>query len=261
MLEPLEKKARGEMKTKSITALVLLVAISLFGTGGCSLIERKLLFYPTHHPHANSLTPWVRNGRVIGYARLVEAPGNVWLMLHGNAGQASDRLYAIPSFSPGDSVYILEYPGYGDRQGTPSKKAFDRAAREAYELLREIHPNVPVCVAAESLGSGPASSLSSLARPPDKLVLIVPFDKLSLVAEDHFPSFLIHLLLANNWDNVEALSNYKGPVEIIGAESDTVIPVKHAKALAAGVPGSKLIIINGGHRDWSRDGRVKIRNS
>ncbi|MBA4367399.1 MAG: alpha/beta hydrolase [Desulfobacterium sp.] len=246
---------------KSITVLVLLVVVSLFGTAGCSSIERRLLFYPTHRPHDNSLTPWSKNGQVIGYARLVESPKNVWLMLHGNAGQASDRLYAVRSFSPEDSVYILEYPGYGNRQGIPSKETFDRAAKEAYEFLREVYHRIPVCVASESIGSGPASSLSALGLPPDKFVLIVPFDKLSLVAEDHFPSFLVRLLLTNNWDNVEALSHYKGPVEIIGAESDTVIPVRHAKALAAAVPGSKLRIINGGHNDWSYDGRVKIRNS
>jgi len=199
------------MKTKLITALALLMAVSLFGTVGCSSIERRLLFYPTHRPHDNSLTPWTRNGKVIGYARLVESPKNVWLMLHGNAGQASDRLYAVPSFSSEDSVYILEYPGYGNRQGTPSKEAFDHAAREAYEFLRECYPHIPVCVVSESI-------------------------------------------------NVEALSHYHGPVEIIGAESDTVIPVRHAKALAAAVCGSKLKTITGGHNDWSRGGRVAIRN-
>lgn len=249
-----------EIKAKTVGPLVLLAVVFVSGMVGCSSIERRLLFYPTHRPHDNSLTPWVRNGQVIGYARLVESPRNVWLMLHGNAGQASDRLYAVPCFSPGDSVYILEYPGYGNRPGTPSKEAFDRAAREAYEFLRECYPHVPVCVVSESIGSGPASSLSRLGHPPDKLILIVPFDKLSLVAEDHFPSFLVRLLLADNWDNMEALSKYKGPVEIIGAESDTVIPVKHAKALAAVVPGSKLKIIAGGHNDWSHGGRVTIRN-
>ena len=91
-------------------------------------------------------------------------------------------------------------------------------------------------------------------------MLIVPFDRLSLVAEDYFPSFLVSLLLKDNWDNVEALSNYQGPVEIFGAEADTVIPVRHAKALAAAIPGSKLTIIGGGHNDWSYEGRVSIRN-
>jgi len=181
-------------------------------------------------------------------------------MLHGNAGQASDRLYAIPSFSSEDSIFILEYPGYGNREGVPSIKAFDCAAKEAYLFLRETYPHIPVCLAGESIGSGPAASLASLNHKPDKFVLIVPFDNLSSVAEDHFPSFLVRLILKNNWDNVEALSNYKGPIDIFGAETDTIITVKHAKNLAAAIQGSKLTIIGGGHNDWSYDNQVKIRN-
>ncbi|OPY10618.1 MAG: Alpha/beta hydrolase family protein [Syntrophus sp. PtaB.Bin001] len=154
----------------------------------------------------------------------------------------------------------MEYPGYGNRKDVPSKEAFNRAAREAYLFLRETHPQIPICVAGESIGTGPASYLSGLNRPPEKLVLIVPFDKLSAAAKDHFPSFLVDLVLVDNWDNVKALSACKGPVEIFGAEADTIIPVRHAKNLAAAVPGSKLVIIGGGHNDWSDQGRVAIRN-
>jgi hypothetical protein len=237
-----------------------MAAITLMGTGGCSYIERALLFYPTHHAHNNSLTPWLKEGEIIGYSRKVETPENVWLLLHGNAGQASDRLYAIPSFSDEDSVFILEYPGYGNREGVPSKIAFNRAAQEAYLFLRDTYPDIPVCVAAESIGSGPAATLASLSTQPDKFVLIAPFDKLSSVAENHFPSFLVRLIMKNDWDNIEAFSNFQGPVEIFSAEADRIIPVKHAKALASAIPGSKLVLIGGGHNDWSYQSRVTIRH-
>lgn len=181
-------------------------------------------------------------------------------MLHGNAGQAADRLYAVPSFSPDDSVFILEYPGYGKRAGVPSQEAFNGAAQVAYLLLKKNYPHLPVCVAAESIGSGPASYLASLSQPPNKLVLIVPFDKISSVALNYFPSFLVDLLLKDNWDNIEALSHYQGPIEIFGAEADTIIPVRHAKALAAAIPSAELTIFVGGHNDWSYRGRVTIRN-
>lgn len=202
----------------------------------------------------------MRNGEIIGYARKVDAPRNVWLMMHGNAGQASDRIYAVPRFAEDDSVFILEYPGYGGRKGVPSKETFNRAAREAYQLLRETHPNIPVCVVGESIGSGPAASLATLAHPPDKIVLLVPFDELAAVAKDHFPAILVDLLFSDNWNNGQALAGYKGPVEIFGAQADDIIPVKHAQTLAAAVPGSKLIILNGGHNDWADDERVKLRN-
>jgi pimeloyl-ACP methyl ester carboxylesterase len=248
------------MILKSITTSILLLTVLLFGTVGCSSIARKLLFHPTHRPHNNSLTPWISNGETIGYARETVSPKNIWLMLHGNAGQAADRLYAVPSFAPEDSVFILEYPGYGKRDGVPSKETFNRAAQAAYRLLRETYPHLPVCVAAESIGSGPASYLATLSQPPDKLILIVPFDKISLVAQNYFPSFLVDRMLKDNWDNIEALSHYQCPIEIFGAEADNIIPVRHAKALTAAIPKAKMTLIGGGHNDWSHQGRVTIRN-
>lgn len=239
---------------------VFIALIALLSMAGCTNIERKLLFFPTHNPHDNSLTPWIKNGQIIGYSWQVESPGNVWLMLHGNGGQASDRIYALPCFSEGDSVFILEYPGYGERSGVPSKKSFNQAAEEAYLFLKDLYPQTPICVAAESIGSGPALSLTAIDNKPDKIVLVVPFDKLSSVAEDHFPKILVWLMLKDNWDNVEALSRYNGPVDIFGAESDEVIPVSHARILADSYPGSKLVIIPGGHNDWSYEGKVQIRN-
>jgi len=240
--------------------ILLVIFISFLGMTGCSQIERKLLFFPTHNPHNNSLTPWIKDGQILGYSRQVESPKNVWLMLHGNGGQASDRLYAVPCFSESDSVFILEYPGYGERKGVPSKKSFNKAAKEAYLLLRNTYPGIPVCIAAESIGSGPALSLAGHDKKPEKFVLVVPFDKLSSVAEEHFPTILVWLILRDNWNNVEALSKYNGPVDIFGAEADAVIPVNHAKVLAASYPGSNMVIINGGHNDWSYDGKVQIRN-
>jgi pimeloyl-ACP methyl ester carboxylesterase len=244
-----------------LTAALILSGILLFLLmTGCPSIERKLLFYPTHGANFSGLTPWMKQGELIGYSHSVDSPRNVWLMVHGNGGQASDRVYATPSFSQEDSVFILEYPGYGLRAGVPSTESFNAAAKEAYLCLRASYPHLPVCVVGESIGSGPASTLTQLPVPPDKLVLIVPFDRLSLVAKDHFPSVLVSLILRDDWDNRQALSNYKGPVEIFGAREDTVIPVEHAKSLASSLPKSRFTLIEGGHNDWSVPCRVRIRN-
>jgi uncharacterized protein len=248
------------MNNKIVVALIVCSTVLFMVTVGSSLIVRKLLFYPTHDRNENGLVPWRKDALFLGFYRPVASPKNIWLLLHGNAGQASDRLYAIPSFSTEDSVFILEYPGYGDREGVPSRESFNQAAKEAYLFLRDSFPDIPVCVAGESIGSGPASSLAGLDRPPDKLVLIVPFEKLSLVARDHFPSILVSIVLKDDWDNIAALSKYKGPVEIFGAKDDVVIPIAHAWALAASIPSSKFMLISGGHNDWSQHDRVRIRN-
>jgi uncharacterized protein len=196
----------------------------------------------------------------IGYAREVAQPENVWLLLHGNGGQAADRVYALPVFSPRDAVFVLEYPGYGRRPGKPSRRAIDAAAREAYAELRRLFPATPVCVAAESIGSGPAAVLSGEAVPPDKIVFIVPFDSLQAVARHYVKFAPIGLLLAGAWNNVAALARYQGPIEVFGAERDEVIPVAHARALAASRPQAVFHLIPGAHNDWADQPAVRIRN-
>jgi pimeloyl-ACP methyl ester carboxylesterase len=246
--------------TRLIRLLIIVAALFIaLITAGC-VLQRKLLFFPSHRPDTNGLVAWTIDGRLIGYARKVEHPQNVWLFTHGNAGQASDRTYALPSFSASDSVFILEYPGYGERPGTPSKASIDAAAEEAYLWLRKEYPKLPVCVAGESIGSGPASHLATLAKQPDKVVLIVPFDNLASVVKDHLPLIPASLVLFDRWDNVQALKGYAGKVEIFAASNDRVIPVYHARALAKALPHAVLHEIPAGHNDWSQYGLVRIRN-
>jgi pimeloyl-ACP methyl ester carboxylesterase len=246
---------KGRLKTVLISMAVLFGLLILFRAS----IERFLLFFPTHDRSDGGLKRWEIDGEYDGLARSVESPRNVWLLLHGNAGQAADRTYALPSFSDADSVFILEYPGYGMRRGVPSQKSFDAAAKQAYLDLRKRFPNTPVCVAGESIGSGPGCSLTTLDPPPDKLVLIVPFDSTIAVAREHFPQPLVWLLLQQKWDNVAALRDYKGRIDIFAATNDLIIPPRHAKALADSITNSNFKMIDGGHNDWSLD-RVNIRN-
>jgi len=244
-------------KMFALLVLGLFCAAMFFG---CQALQRNALFYPTHHDGDGGLARWTHEGDLIGFAREVPAPENVWLMLHGNGGQAADRVYALGAFSPRDSVFIMEYPGYGRRPGKPSRVSFDAAALAAYQLLRARFPGKPVCVAAESIGSGPAATLVAASQPPDKLVFIVPFDDLKSVGKDHLPYAPMSLLLAGSWNNVESLAKYDGPVDVFGAERDQVINVRHAQALAASRPQAKFHLLRGGHNDWSTQPEVEIRN-
>jgi len=225
----------------------------------CALLQRRLLYFPSHHPENYGLAEWRQGGEVIGYGRQVPSPQAVWLFLHGNAGQASDRGYILRSFSDLDSVYILEYPGYGSRPGSPTMESINAAALQAYEQLRARFPGTPVGVAAESIGCGPAAILASAAPPPDKIVLILPFDTLAKVAAGHYPFLPVRLFLRDNWDNVAALKKYQGELELIAASGDTIIPIARARALAASKPSARFNTIEGDHNDWADGGKVRIR--
>jgi pimeloyl-ACP methyl ester carboxylesterase len=235
----------------SVVALFVLCAI------GCQAIQRKVLFFPSHHDRDNGFTRWTQDGATIGFAREVPQPRNVWFMLHGNGGQAADRQYAMYAFDPADSVFILEYPGYGERAGQPSRRGFDAAARAGYADLRARFAGKPLCVLGESLGSGPASMLSQENPAPDKIVLIVPFDTIKSVARDHVKWLPTSLLLAGTWDNIEALHGYQGPIEIFAAQNDEVIAVRHAQHLAKSLPHATFHLIPGGH-GWANRQEVRF---
>jgi hypothetical protein len=54
------------------------------------------------------------------------------------------------------------------------------------------------------------------------------------------------LIWGASWDNVRALSTYKGPVEVFGALQDTVIPFEHARRLASRILSVRFHSIEGG---------------
>jgi pimeloyl-ACP methyl ester carboxylesterase len=136
--------------------------------------------------------------------------------------------------------------------------SINSAAVEALADLRRRYPTVPIGVIGESLGSGAASYLCSRNDPPDRVVLIVPFADLLSVAKEHLPFLPVSWLLRDKWDNVRALSSFRGRVDIYGAVYDTVIPIHHAQRLAGALPGAVFHEMTAGHNDWSSLRLVKI---
>ena len=229
-------------RSLAYTSLILLgLLTALTALTGC--VQRRLLFFPTHQPAAahaaqHGFTRWTLDGEYTGYARLVSQPRKIWLFLHGNGGQAGNRAYVLPRIAPADSLYVLEYPGYGERPGKPSRTAFDRAALKAYTALVAQHGVENIIVLGESLGTGPASQLASAPTPPRHIVLVVPFAVLKEVAQENFRLLPVGLIMLDRWDNIAALRGFTGRVDIFGATHDTVIPIRHARKLAASVPGA-----------------------
>jgi uncharacterized protein len=219
--------------------------------------QRHLLYFPTHYSDAEGLPSWAYQGRILGSMREVQNPSSIWLMTHGNGGQSCLRGYVLSCLPRDASLYVVEYPGYGIREGHPDRRSIDLAVKEAYKALLERFPGKPIGVIGESIGSGPASVLAGEKVPPSKFVLIVPFDSLSSVAAEHIPFLPVRWLLKDRWNNVEALKNYRGPVEVYGAEFDEIIPVHHAMNLAKSI-GAKFTLMQCGHNDWSSTGLVHL---
>jgi uncharacterized protein len=181
--------------------------------------------------------------RQIGWkrpSRLRPGRGQV-LIMHGNANcacQCGHYADAIQQAAPFD-VFIVEYPGYGRRPGGPSERSLDGAASEALELLPA---NRPVYLVGESLGTGVAARLAG--RYPHRVsgvVLLAPYTSLADVGQAHIPILPVHLLLRDRFPAQACLTNYHGPVAVLVAGRDTVVPERFGRRLYDGYGGPKRL--------------------
>lgn len=237
----------------AIIALVYVVILLLY-----TLFQRNLIYYPqtasetslVAQAKAYGLEPWRNSsGDLIGWIGRSEfdtsQPTRRVLVFHGNAGNAVVRDYFVSLFNQGEfnwQVYLLEYPGYGARSGRPSEKAFVTAALEGFDLLQTDNEG-PIFLLGESLGSGIATQLA--AERSDHvagLLLITPFTRLADVGRHHFPWLPINTLLRDRYDSKAALHHYHGPVAIVTAEHDTIVPAKFGRELYEHYAGPKIYI-------------------
>ncbi len=240
--------------------LMVYVGFSLY----LAIFQRRALYYPMRAPEAelvpiakeNGLHPWKSaQNQLIGWMPAEPPPkgANILLAFHGNAGFALHRTYLVKGFQrpadhPAFYVFLLEYPGYGARPGSPSETSFKNAAENALLQIRQDYPENRIFLAGESIGSGVAAWLAG-EHPGavSGLFLMTAFNRLADVAHHHYPILPVNLLLRDRFESAEALKSYHGPVGILLAGNDNVIPPQFGKSLYESYQGPKRL--------WIQDNR------
>jgi pimeloyl-ACP methyl ester carboxylesterase len=240
--------------------LQLLVIVYLLIVLAALIFQRRLIYFPRTIPPALAVpaaaelgfVPWKNPaGQIIGWKLPASAPPIASVLItHGNAGCAIDRGYLagpIHDAAPVD-VYVLEYPGYGSREGSPDKRSILAAADEAFGLLTN---GLPRYLVSESLGAGVACYLAKAhSTNVAGLVLFMPYHDLASVAQRKMPFLPAYLLLLDRFNPAEYLKDYRGPVKIVLAGADEIIPVESGRRLFEGYHGPKTLqIIPGAHHN------------
>ncbi len=239
-----------------VLRVVILVWLGLLAF--LALSQRSMIYFPSKNipaaleseAAAQGFEPWTNPaGETIGYRDLAAPddprPRASILITHGNAGYALHRTdYAtiLRDAAPDRalSIYILEYPGYGARSGSPSQPDFLAAANEA---IAQIPKDQPLILLGESIGTGVASATA--AAHPDRiagLLLLTPFDSLANVAQHHYPLLPVRWIMRDQYPSTEWLKQYRGPVAIILAANDTIVPAKFGQNLYDTYTGPKKLI-------------------
>ncbi|HEY3271676.1 MAG TPA: alpha/beta fold hydrolase [Geothrix sp.] len=211
------------------------------------LAQRRMMYFPDREPEPEAvqravgvrLGPWRdEKGSVLGWRRAARRGGPRVLVLHGNAGDALGRVDYMPILeAAGFEGVLLEYPGYGPREGERSEASLVADARAALRRLKEESP-APVILLGESLGSGVAVQVAA-AEPKSVagLLLAVPFARMTEVAAHHYPYLPMSLILRDRWDSLEAVRRYRGPVAVVIAGQDEVVGAAQGRQLAKGTAG------------------------
>ncbi|KQR81729.1 alpha/beta hydrolase [Burkholderia sp. Leaf177] len=176
-----------------------------------------------------------------------------FVVYHGNEESADTKLPLADIFvRAGYRVVIVEYPGHGRRNGERTMKAAVQASREAFAAARSQW-NGPLYLAGESLGAGMASQVVKGNEPAiSGAVLITPWDSLADVAGEKYPIFPVRWMLHDTFDSIGAVSRYEGPLVIVGAQQDTLIPVAHAQRFASEHNHARLLLLpTADHDTWS----------
>jgi pimeloyl-ACP methyl ester carboxylesterase len=246
---------RGLLRMIWITLIAYASVVALV-----AIFQRRQIYFPKKfsEPAAEAMAAqrgfiaW-RNqaGQIIGWkmAASGEPAGSV-LVIHGNAGCALDRGYLaepIHDALPLD-VFLLEFPGYGARPGSPSMASILTAAEQAFD---QVPSAKPVYLVSESIGAGAAAHLAKLH--PDRiqgLAMFVPYDDLAAVAQHAMPLVPVKLLLLDRYRPALWLRNYPGPIQFVLAGADEVIPTQSGQRLFAGYAGpKKLQVVPGAHHN------------
>lgn len=240
-----------------------------------AFFQRRALYYPTQVPQEDltllaeqqGMVPWFTDGdELLGWRPLdgVSEGEDILLVFHGNAGFALHRTYLVDGFQRRQSeryfrVFLLEYPGYGSRVGSPSEASFTSAAEAALRQLQIDHPGSRVFLAGESIGSGVASWLAGqYPAEISGVLLLTAFSSLTDVASHHYPILPVRLLLQDRFESAKALTSYHGPVAILLAGNDAVIPKELGVALYDSYEGPKRLWVQegAGHNTLNYDIRA-----
>jgi len=232
---------------KIMTSVLILYALA------CLLLyvkQRSLLFFRiAENTHVNASAIWIETGEVSLKLWKLNQGKPAILYFGGNSEAVEDNIEYFTRLFDQYTIYLLNYRGYGGSSGTPSEQGLKQDALAVYDQLSASHSSVSVI--GRSLGSGVACYLAA-HRTVDKLVLITPYDSILNVAKSHYFYFPVQWLLKDKFDSLALAPSLHNRTQVLMAEHDQVIPLKHSWHLISALIHARLdthVIEGASHND------------
>ena len=182
----------------------------------------------------------------------VEGAKRTLLFFHGNGGNISHRLDSLKIFHElGLSVFIIDYRGYGQSQGTTSEQGTYRDAEAAWRYLtntRSIADN-EIIIFGRSMGGAVATWLAS-DHTPNLLILESTFTSVADMGKHYYPYLPTQLLARIKYASIDRIKNINCPILFSHSQTDEIVPFELGQQLFNKALEPKMFMeLKGGHND------------
>ena len=240
------------MKPKTLEGMIYILLIYVLVGAVLFFYQRKLIYFPTANiPHNYDQLQLTHENVTLEIIVLNQGKKEAILYFGGNAEAVVYSAEDFLSVFPLQTVYLLNYRGYGGSSGQPSEAGIFADALFLFDKV--LDKQAIISVIGRSLGSGVATYLAS-KRPVEKMALISPFDSITSVAQNIYMIFPVFLMLLDKYDSISRVKEIEAKTIILVAEHDEVIPRKHSQSLIDEFPPEQItvkIIADSGHNDIS----------
>lgn len=181
------------------------------------------------------------------------------IFAHGNAELIDFCVEELQPFAAmGIGVLLVEYPGYGRSNGSPSQKTITAALKTAYDALvarKDVDPE-KIVFYGRSLGGGAVCALAA-ERQAAALILTSTFTGIRPMAAKYLvPGFLV----LDPFDNLSIVRHFCRPILIVHGRYDDIIPFRHGETLHEASKQSTFLAYECGHNDCPPDWNVFWRD-
>jgi alpha-beta hydrolase superfamily lysophospholipase len=234
-----------------ITAAVVVVLLLLF--------QNLLIYHPrkygfdfsARYPFLVPLAYSTAQGRQQAYyfpprTSPGQPPHRLWVVFPGNGSRALDWMaFLNPPSDSRDGFLLIDYPGYGACQGSPSPAAIEASSEAAFAALAGFLHSQPAVLDAhlnllcQSIGCATGLNFA-VHHPVDRIILLSPFTTLRDMARRAIGWPLCWLLI-HNFDNAARLRElaarpHPPRITIFHGGADTLVPITMGRRLAAMFP-------------------------
>lgn len=243
---------RASPVRRIVLFLAVVAAVPLLLLAGC---QSHLIYFPRPYGPA-TVAEWKSqsSGRTIDYRTSqgnqraflqgnLKSPRNLWIVCGGNGTVALDWADWLRNHAPAEDAWLLvDFPGYGDCQGSPSPARIRENLRTALPLAaRELGWNgrpdpARLRFFGHSLGAA-ACLMGASEFGIQRGVLLSPFTS-TMAMSRHMTGLPLGFFVWHRFDNAARLGELAargaGAVVILHGTDDEAIPSSMSRELAAG---------------------------